>query len=73
MSMTISAVVAGSNVNGYGLGVDLHGWPPFDRRDDVVDVATAPKTPPCIVTMCRAASWLAGSVAPVQSDRIRHS
>ena len=29
--------------------------------------ATAPKTPPCIVTIFSAASWLPGSVAPVQS------
>ena len=36
-------------------------------------MATAPKTPPCIVTIFSAASWLAGSVAPVQSLRIRHS
>ena len=36
-------------------------------------VATAPKTPPCMRTMRSAASWLAGSVAAVQSDRTRHS
>ena len=35
--------------------------------------ATAPNTPPCIVTIFSAASWFAGSVAPVQSLRIRHS
>jgi hypothetical protein len=35
--------------------------------------ATAPKTPPCMVTMWRAARWLAWSVAPEQSDRSRHS
>ena len=38
-----------------------------------VEVATAPNTPPCMVTMRSAASWLAGSVAPQQSARIRHS
>ena len=39
----------------------------------VVESATQPNTPPCMVTMCSAAAWLPGSVAPVQSDRIRHS
>ncbi len=37
------------------------------------DEETAPNTPPCIVTIRSAASWLARSVAPVQSSRIRHS
>ena len=36
-------------------------------------VATHPNTPPCMVTMCSAARWLPGSVAPVQSERTRHS
>ncbi len=34
---------------------------------------TAPKTPPCIVTILSAASWLPRSVAPQQSARTRHS
>ena len=38
-----------------------------------VESDTQPNTPPCMVTMCSAAAWLPGSVAPVQSDRIRHS
>ena len=36
-------------------------------------VATAPNTPPCMSTIRSAASWLAGSVAAVQSDSTRHS
>ena len=34
---------------------------------------TAPKTPPCILIMLRAARWLPWSVAPVQSESRRHS
>ena len=36
-------------------------------------VATAPKTPPCIFTMSSAARWFSCLVAPVQSERTRHS
>src|SRR5882762_8270124 len=38
-----------------------------------LDVDTAPNTPPCIVTIFSAARWLPRSVAPVQSDKMRHS
>src|SRR5262249_6886877 len=38
-----------------------------------VDGATAPKTPPCMVIILIAASWLPRSVAPQQSVRSRHS
>src|SRR5918993_5745170 len=34
---------------------------------------TAPNTPPCILTILIAASWLHRSVAPQQSSRSRHS
>src|SRR5580700_11822125 len=37
------------------------------------ETATAPKTPPCILTMLIAARWLPASVAPVQSDKSKHS
>ena len=38
-----------------------------------VERATAPKTPPCILTILTAASWLPRSVAPQQSSSSRHS
>ena len=34
---------------------------------------TAPNTPPCIWIILKAAAWLPGSVAPVQSVSITHS
>ena len=43
--------------------------PPGRRRS----VATAPNTPPCILTILSAASWLPRSVAPQQSSSSRHS
>ena len=74
MSMITSAVLAGSKVNGYGCGRNgSHESLQVVAAMTDVESATQPKTPPCMVTMCSAASWLAGSVAPVQSDRIRHS
>ena len=75
MSMITSAVVAGSNVNGYGsAGNGVHdGFSQVVASMTDVESDTQPNTPPCMVTMCSAAAWLAGSVAPVQSDRIRHS
>ena len=48
-------------------------------RHDVIaetkaaEVATAPKTPPCILIILSAAAWLPGSVAPVQSSSRTHS
>src|SRR5258706_12401749 len=45
--------------------------PSASRR--AADGATAPKTPPCIVTILIAARWLPRSVAPAQSSRRRHS
>jgi hypothetical protein len=37
------------------------------------EVATAPNTPPCILTILIAAAWLPASVAPQQSSSSRHS
>src|SRR5882762_8592316 len=37
------------------------------------DVATAPNTPPCILTILIAAWWFPYSVAPQQSSSRRHS
>ena len=58
---------------GAGLGVDSGHAQASVAAITSSEVATQPKTPPCMVTMCSAAAWLPGSVAPVQSLRIRHS
>ena len=75
MSMITSAVVAGSNSNAYGSASTVLMTDSSQVVASMTDVDsdTQPNTPPCMVTMCSAAAWLAGSVAPVQSDRIRHS
>ena len=75
MSMITSAVLAGSNVNGYGSAATVFTTRFSQVVASMTDVEsdTQPNTPPCMVTMCSAAAWLPGSVAPVQSDRIRHS
>src|SRR5687768_12966997 len=59
----------------HGAGGDGH-----DRvRDHAIasstaaEAACAPNTPPCIVIIFNAASWLPWSVAAVQSDSARHS
>ena len=60
----------------YGINVEC-GHRDQARDDSVCskspDVAWAPNTPPCIVTIFSAASWLPRSVAAVQSDSSRHS
>ena len=56
-----------------GLGVDCRHLQNSVAAITSSEVETQPKTPPCMVTMASAAVWLAGSVAPVQSLRIRHS
>ena len=38
-----------------------------------LDLATAPNTPPCILIICNAASWLLLSVAAQQSSTSTHS
>ena len=71
LSMTSSAVRTGPSRNGPGtaghLQGQVHAGSPVVAEMTAVEVDTAPKTPPCMVTMCRAASWLAGSVAPVRT------
>ena len=57
---------------GEGIGRDAHAGTASAARSASLS-ATAPNTPPCIVTILHAASWLPGSVAPVQSVSSRHS
>ena len=55
----------------------LHGQRLVARHDSALmnarESATAPNTPPCIVTILSAARWFPWSVAPVQSESRRHS
>src|SRR6185369_16045932 len=58
-----------------GLDADhfaFHHAPPM-AFSSFFESATAPNTPPCIVTILSAARWLPRSVAAVQSERTRHS
>src|SRR5690606_37193369 len=50
-----------------------HAQPSISRLSSALESATAPKTPPCIFTICNAASWLPLSVAAQQSSSRRHS